>query len=115
MSKHDTDLSKFNNDEIKKEFLERYKEGKIKWKNAYTNSNKGNLICLWNSIREFNNFGEMYYYILKILKQNNLYVEKLKSSEFEWYNIQFINLCDDDVDIMRYPYILRRDLNKWKL
>ena len=30
MSKHDTDLSKFNNDEIKKEFLERYKEGKIK-------------------------------------------------------------------------------------
>lgn len=53
----------------------------------------------------------MYYYILKILKQNNLYVEKLKSSEFEWYNIQFINLCDD-VDIMRYPYILRRDLNK---
>lgn len=59
-------------------------------------------ISLYTTSEQYLLFDEMYFAVLAILKANNFYVHTWKMFEGTWYDIDFIDV--DNWEINRYPY-----------
>ena len=65
---------------------------------------KGLLINLNLSNSKRKCFQDLYASVLKILKNNNYYVEKQTSFDATWYNIVWLDM-NDPGRLKRYPYL----------
>ena len=59
-------------------------------------------ISLYTTSEQYLLFDEMYSAVLEILKANNFYVHTWEMFESTWYDIDFIDV--DNWEINRYPY-----------
>ena len=67
-----------------------------------TAKHKHENISLYTTSEQYLLFNEMYSAVLTILKANNFYVHTWKMFEGTWYDIDFIDV--DNWEINRYPY-----------